>query len=280
MPTGRAKVVPENSGGGSDPAHINAPFLTAAAGDVTCRLRTAPLRVVPNCSRCAGVVLAASSGNGFTPVMLPVWLTESLIARWPWPLVGRLTGLRVRVTADAAAQFAARLRQDWQLYALQALWFAVFLYKPMLGLRIAFKDYSLFLYLVVVDHVALGEAAPISWLLHAQGRLTSSGSTFRLTGARAGLTGQFVYSSAGAPEVRVIEGFPGVTPSEIQGLALHRHVSAETPPDKRHSLVTLLVPYALDAPSRVLHFIDDQGHGVHVYFVSEDGTEYKIDLGM
>ena len=58
-----------------------------------------------------------------------------------------LARLQARVTAQAA-QFAARLRQDWQLYALLAplaLWFAVFLYKPMLGLRIAFKDYSLFL---------------------------------------------------------------------------------------------------------------------------------------
>jgi putative aldouronate transport system permease protein len=41
-----------------------------------------------------------------------------------------------------------RLQQDWQLYVLLApllIWFAVFLYKPMFGLRIAFKDYSLYL---------------------------------------------------------------------------------------------------------------------------------------
>ena len=134
-------------------------------------------------------------------------------------------------------------------------------------------------YLVVVDHVALGEAAPISWLMHAQGKLTCSGTTFRLTGDRAGLTGQFVHSSAGAPAVRVVEGFPGVLAAEIEGLALHRHVEAVTPAAKRQTLVTLLVPYALSEPRRVLHFIDDQGHGVHVYFVDEDGAEYRIDLG-
>ena len=47
-----------------------------------------------------------------------------------------------------AVEIRDRLRRDWQLYALLAplaLWFAIFLYKPMLGLRIAFKDYSLFL---------------------------------------------------------------------------------------------------------------------------------------
>lgn len=39
------------------------------------------------------------------------------------------------------------LRRDWQLYLLLApllFWFAVFLYKPMSGLVIAFQDYSIF----------------------------------------------------------------------------------------------------------------------------------------
>lgn len=38
-------------------------------------------------------------------------------------------------------------RRDWQLYLLlapMALWFAVFLYKPMYGLVIAFQDFSIF----------------------------------------------------------------------------------------------------------------------------------------
>ncbi|MGG2474208.1 ABC transporter permease, partial [Rhizobium sp. BR5] len=39
------------------------------------------------------------------------------------------------------------LRRDWQLYLLLApmlIWFAVFLYKPMYGLVIAFQDFSIF----------------------------------------------------------------------------------------------------------------------------------------
>ncbi|MFK4809004.1 ABC transporter permease [Devosia sp. ZW T5_3] len=39
------------------------------------------------------------------------------------------------------------LRRDWQLYLLLApmvIWFALFLYKPMHGLQIAFKDFSIF----------------------------------------------------------------------------------------------------------------------------------------
>lgn len=39
------------------------------------------------------------------------------------------------------------LKRDWQLYLLLApmvIWFALFLYKPMDGLQIAFKDFSIF----------------------------------------------------------------------------------------------------------------------------------------
>ncbi|CDN94158.1 ABC transporter permease [Agrobacterium tumefaciens] len=39
------------------------------------------------------------------------------------------------------------MRRDWQLYLLLApmlIWFAVFLYKPMYGLVIAFQDFSIF----------------------------------------------------------------------------------------------------------------------------------------
>lgn len=39
------------------------------------------------------------------------------------------------------------LRREWQIYVMLApviIWFLVFLYKPMYGLQIAFKDYSLF----------------------------------------------------------------------------------------------------------------------------------------
>jgi putative aldouronate transport system permease protein len=38
-------------------------------------------------------------------------------------------------------------RREWQLYVMLAptiIWFVVFLYKPMYGLQIAFKDYSIF----------------------------------------------------------------------------------------------------------------------------------------
>lgn len=43
--------------------------------------------------------------------------------------------------------YIRHLKKEWQIYALLApaiIWFIVFLYTPMYGLQIAFKDYSLF----------------------------------------------------------------------------------------------------------------------------------------
>lgn len=45
------------------------------------------------------------------------------------------------------ANLWADIRRDWQLYLLLApmlIWFVVFAYRPMAGLQIAFKDYSIF----------------------------------------------------------------------------------------------------------------------------------------
>ena len=44
-------------------------------------------------------------------------------------------------------RIADHLRKDWQLYVLllpTIIWLVVFLYKPMYGLQVAFKDYSIF----------------------------------------------------------------------------------------------------------------------------------------
>ncbi|WP_105431280.1 sugar ABC transporter permease [Neorhizobium sp. T6_25] len=48
---------------------------------------------------------------------------------------------------ESLHDFWEDLRRDWQLYLLltpMILWFALFLYKPMYGLLIAFKDFSIF----------------------------------------------------------------------------------------------------------------------------------------
>ncbi len=54
--------------------------------------------------------------------------------------------LRVR-RPSRVEKISDHLRRDWQLYVLllpTVIWLLVFLYKPMYGLQIAFKDYSIF----------------------------------------------------------------------------------------------------------------------------------------
>ncbi len=131
-------------------------------------------------------------------------------------------------------------------------------------------------YLVVVDRVELEAPESLQWLFHAERAMDLGAETFRVTGTKAGLYGHFVLSTAGKPALRQVEGFPGVDESEIRGLARHWHLEAEVPPAARHSLVTLLVPYPLDAPRRVLHFIDDQGFSWDLYCVDEDDREFSL----
>ncbi len=48
---------------------------------------------------------------------------------------------------DRLTRFIDVVKRDWQIYVMLAptiIWFIVFLYKPMYGLQIAFKDYSIF----------------------------------------------------------------------------------------------------------------------------------------
>jgi hypothetical protein len=133
-------------------------------------------------------------------------------------------------------------------------------------------------YFVIVDRVELDEPEPITFLFHAENEMEIGGQTFRLTGKQAGLYGHFVFSSAGKPVLHQQQGFPDVDPAEIEGLPRQWYLAAETPAARQHNLVTLLVPYAIDEPMRVLHFIDDQGFSTDLYFVDEDDREFSVVL--
>jgi len=133
-------------------------------------------------------------------------------------------------------------------------------------------------YFIIVDRVSLEVPEPMTFLFHTENEMEIGGQTFRVTGKQAGLYGHFVFSSAGKPALRQQEGFPDVDHAEIEGLPLQRHLAADVPAAKQHNLVTLLVPYALDNPSRVWHFIDDQGFSTDLYFVDENDQEFSVVL--
>jgi hypothetical protein len=133
-------------------------------------------------------------------------------------------------------------------------------------------------YLVIVDRVELENAGTLQWLFHAEHEMELGAATFRVRGSRAGLYGHFVLSTGGKPALRQAQGFDGVDEAEIAGLPKHWHLTADVPASRRHSLVTLLVPYTREAPRRILHFIDDQGFDWTVSFVDEDDSEYSVTL--
>jgi putative aldouronate transport system permease protein len=54
---------------------------------------------------------------------------------------------RVRAPESKWTRLYDHFKREWQIYAMllpTIIWFIVFLYKPMYGLQIAFKDYSIF----------------------------------------------------------------------------------------------------------------------------------------
>ena len=54
---------------------------------------------------------------------------------------------RTRIDDGQLVRLIDHLKREWQIYAMllpTIIWFLVFLYKPMYGLQIAFKDYSIF----------------------------------------------------------------------------------------------------------------------------------------
>ncbi len=57
------------------------------------------------------------------------------------------TKVRRRPKESRATRIFDHLKREWQLYAMllpTILWLLIFLYKPMYGLQVAFKDFSLF----------------------------------------------------------------------------------------------------------------------------------------
>ncbi|MEL7082724.1 MAG: hypothetical protein AAGK82_15140 [Pseudomonadota bacterium] len=62
-------------------------------------------------------------------------------------LAGRVSSKSQAVNDGRLAKLYDHFKREWQIYVMllpTIVWFIVFLYKPMYGLQIAFKDYSIF----------------------------------------------------------------------------------------------------------------------------------------
>jgi hypothetical protein len=133
-------------------------------------------------------------------------------------------------------------------------------------------------YFVIVDRVEAAEPATVQWLFHAEHEMEVCPKSYHVQGSQAGLYGVFVLSTAGKPVLHQTQGFPGVDACEVAGLAKHWRLTAEVPAARRHTVVTLLVPYRQGARKRILHYIDDQGFSWGVHFVGEDDAEFSLIL--
>jgi hypothetical protein len=131
-------------------------------------------------------------------------------------------------------------------------------------------------YFVIVDKVDAKTPVTIDWLLHANQPFDLGGSSFRNTGEKAGFYGQVVWSEAGKPVLTQDTGFPGVDPSEYEGLPVSTCLKAHYPASTRHRIATLLVPYKLDDPKRIFNFLDDQGYDADLYFTDADENTFRV----
>lgn len=128
-------------------------------------------------------------------------------------------------------------------------------------------------YFIIVDYVDLAQPGSMSWLMHTREQMQFGRQSFTVSGRKADMLGQFVYSSSGELQLAQHDEFIGVDPEEIEGLPKEWHFTAETKKAMSHRLVTLLVPMKKGESKFVSHFIDDQDHGVHLYFTDQGKTQ-------
>ncbi|NHN28516.1 DUF4962 domain-containing protein [Paenibacillus agricola] len=132
-------------------------------------------------------------------------------------------------------------------------------------------------YVVVVDQIDLSQPARIDWLFHTRYEMKLDGQAFKLSGRKADMDGRFIYSSSGDLELSQHNEFTGVDIAELEGLDPEWHLTATTRLARSHRIVTLLVPLRKEQPKYVSFFMDDQDHGLHIYF-TEEGITHRVEV--
>jgi len=131
-------------------------------------------------------------------------------------------------------------------------------------------------YFIFVDTVDADEEVELEWLLHTNNELHLAKDTFRYTGEKAGFYGQVLWSEAGVPKLSQNTGFEGVDEKDFEGLPVSTCLKLAYPKSTRHRIATLLVPYRLDAPTRLFTFLDDQGYDCDLYVTDENDSTFKV----
>jgi hypothetical protein len=77
--------------------------------------------------------------------------------------------------------------------------------------------------------------------------------------------------------LRQSDDYPDVDLSEIEGLPHQWYLEEKTSKARSHRIVTLLVPTKKNSNKYVSYFMDDQDHGVNLYF-TEDGQTFRVEV--
>jgi hypothetical protein len=125
--------------------------------------------------------------------------------------------------------------------------------------------------------VDLAQPGKVDWLFHTLYPMTLKGQTFLVNGVKAQMEGRFVYSSSGDLALTQDSGFAGADPAEWEGQPAHWHLTASTREAASHRIVTLLTPRKAGLQDYVSYFMDDQGHGVHLYFTYQ-GVSRRVEV--
>ncbi len=132
-------------------------------------------------------------------------------------------------------------------------------------------------YFIMIDTIELQHEAEIDWLFHSLHQLELSQQSFTVEGDKAVLEGRFAYCSSGELELSQHHDFPEVDTTEIEDKPTHWRLQAKTKLAKHHRIVTLLHPMKKNDRKYVSSFMDDQDHGVHLYF-TENGKTFRVEL--
>lgn len=132
-------------------------------------------------------------------------------------------------------------------------------------------------YFVIVDYVDLEQPGSVDWLFHSMNQLELGEQRFKVKGTKANLDGRFVYVSSGDLRLDQSNEFTGVDPQEYAGQPVQWQLKATTKSSKRHRIVSLLVPMKANADKYVSYFLDDQDHGVHIYF-TDNGQTFRVEV--
>ncbi|MFY0679908.1 MAG: DUF4962 domain-containing protein [Thalassovita sp.] len=131
---------------------------------------------------------------------------------------------------------------------------------------------------IVVDFVEAETPVSLTWLGHTFGALRLGELAATVQGDKADLGVEVIYSAAPLSDMRSVEGFDNVDPSDYDGLPISRRIEIALEAKTSHVMATMLSPIQKGGAPQVHCFVDDQGFGKTLYCLHKDRPPVRIPL--